>query len=82
MSIEHQPIWQSAWKYGSSGGHCGHTFIESGVPATYSVRRGTTVDPRTTKQKSKICPGVTPQDLPSGVHLRSRGNFGIGREDR
>ena len=40
-------------------------------------RRGTIIDPHTAKQKSKICPGVTLQDLPfqgSGSQKEREGN--------
>ena len=55
-------------------------FIESEFPHS---GRGTIIDPHTAKQKSKICPGVTPPNLQlqgSGGYRR-RGNK-TGREDR
>ena len=48
-------------------------FIE---PEVTHSERGIIIDPHTAEQKSKNCPGVTPQDLPQG--RRSLGALSAG----
>ena len=51
--------------------------IELKEPEVPDSEIGTIMDPHTTKQQSKICPGVTPLDLPL---QGNRGNKRRGKE--